>query len=345
MDLSAFDYTLPPGLIAQRPPEARDGGRLLRIDRATRGLADHRVRDLPDLLAPGDCLVVNDTRVIPARVLARASPGEAPVELLFVEAQSPARWRAMVRPGRRCRPGTNLLAGGEEAARLRIVDAAPDGTRIVERLDGTIDDLLARHGLPPLPPYIARHGKPAGEDWDRYQTVYARHAGSVAAPTAGLHLTPELLGRLRARGVEVHAVTLHVGPGTFRPVRVRDVAAHAVPPERAEIAEAVAAAVNTARREGRRVVAVGTTTTRALESAVDAEGRVRAHHGPAAVTIGPGHRFQIVGALVTNFHLPRSSLLIMTAAFAGRELLLEAYAHAIRAGYRFYSYGDATLIT
>lgn len=345
MDLSAFEYTLPAHLIAQAPPETRDGGRLLAIDRRTGRVADHRVRDLSDLLAPGDCLVVNDTRVVPARVFARAGAAGPPVELLFVEAESPVRWRALVRPGRRCRPGATLVAGGEEAARLRVTGETPDGTRIVERLDGTIEDLLARHGLPPLPPYIARHAKPAGEDWERYQTVYAREPGSVAAPTAGLHLTPDLLARLRARGVEVHALTLHVGPGTFRPVRVRDVSGHIVPAERAEIGETVVAAVNAARAEGRRVVAVGTTTTRALEAAVDTDGGVRPHRGPVTLTILPGHRFRVVRALVTNFHLPRSSLLIMTAAFAGRELLLEAYAHAIRAGYRFYSYGDATLIT
>jgi S-adenosylmethionine:tRNA ribosyltransferase-isomerase len=284
--------------------------------------------------------VVNDSRVIPARVLAEDAAGR-PVELLFLEEQTATRWRALVRPGRRCRPGAALAVGH---ARLTILAVADDGARVVERQDGPVADLLAAHGLPPLPPYITRHAKPVTEDWERYQTVYARTPGSVAAPTAGLHLSEALLERLRARGVEIHALTLHVGPATFRPVTAAHLESHPLPSERATIPPATAAAVAAARRQGRRVVAVGTTVTRALESAAADDGSLAALDGPVTLTIRPGHRFRIVDALLTNFHLPRSSLLVLVCAFAGREPILRAYRHAVAAGYRFYSYGDATLI-
>jgi S-adenosylmethionine:tRNA ribosyltransferase-isomerase len=284
--------------------------------------------------------VVNDSRVIPARVLAEDDAGR-PVELLFVEPLNESAWRALVRPGRRCRPGAHLRAGG---VRLRVMGTDPDGARVIAREQGTIAALLESHGLPPLPPYIARHAKPAPEDWARYQTVYATAPGSVAAPTAGLHFTREVLERLSAAGVEVHAVTLHVGPATFRPVTASTVEAHRIPPERASIAPATAEAIARARGDGRRVVAVGTTTVRTLEGAADETGRVRPFEGVADVTIRPGHRFGVVDALLTNFHLPRSSLLLLVAAFAGREAVLSAYRHAVDARYRFYSYGDAMLI-
>jgi S-adenosylmethionine:tRNA ribosyltransferase-isomerase len=335
-----FDYDLPAESIAQAPAGARDGARLLVIDRHAGALDDRQVRELPDLLRSDDCLVVNDSRVIPARVLAEDEAGR-PVELLFLEAETAVRWRALVRPGRRCRPGAALTVG---VARLTVRAIAADGARVVERLDGTVEALLAAHGLPPLPPYIARHAKPASEDWERYQTVYARAPGSVAAPTAGLHFSETLLGRLRARGVDVHAVTLHVGPATFRPLAGEDVETHRLPPERATVSVSTAAALNAARAAGRRVVAVGTTVTRTLESAVAADGQVRPLDGLASVYVRPGHHFRVVDALLTNFHLPRSSLLVLVSAFAGRELILRAYRHAVAAGYRFYSYGDATLI-
>jgi S-adenosylmethionine:tRNA ribosyltransferase-isomerase len=224
------------------------------------------------------------------------------------------------------------------------VGTTPEGIRVVERLDGTIEDLLDGHGMTPLPPYIARHAHPSESDRERYQTIYARPPGSVAAPTAGLHFTPATLERLRARGIEVNELTLHVGPGTFRPIKTARVEDHTVAPERVTIPEGVAAAVNTARAEGRRVVAVGTTTTRALEGAAKPDGMVEPREGTVDLTIRPGYRFRVVDALVTNFHLPRSSLLLLVAAFGGRELILAAYRHALAAGYRFYSYGDATLI-
>jgi S-adenosylmethionine:tRNA ribosyltransferase-isomerase len=332
-----LEYELPPEAIAQAPPETREAARLLVIDRARGTLADRRVSDLPDLLRPGDCVVVNDSRVIPARVLAEDAAGR-PVELLFLDAETPSRWRALVRPGRRCRVGAHLSVGGIQ---LEVVGVTADGARVVACRHGTIEDLLAAHGLPPLPPYIARHAKPAAEDWERYQTVYARAPGSVAAPTAGLHFSEALLGRVRARGAEVHAVTLHVGPATFRPITAET---QVLPPERATLPAATAAAITAARAEGRRVVAVGTTVTRTLESAAAGEGRVTPFDGHATAYIRPGHCFQVVDALLTNFHLPRSSLLALVAAFAGRDLILRAYRHALDAGYRFYSYGDASLI-
>ena len=340
MDLSELDYDLPPELIAQAPAPSRDGSRLLVIDRARAGFADHVFTELPELLRPGDCLVVNNSRVIPARVLA-CDAGGREVELLFIEAVDGPRWRALTRPGRRSRPGDELRVGG---ARLRIVGVEPDGPRVVEPLDGPIDELLRAHGRPPLPPYIARFAEPTAEDLERYQTVYARPPGSIAAPTAGLHFTPGLLDAIQRRGVELHQVTLHVGPGTFRPIKTERIEDHALPAERIVIPPAVADAVNRARAEHRRVIAVGTTTVRALESAVDPAGRVAAVDGEARLYVTPGYAFRAVDALITNFHLPRSSLLVLVAAFAGRELIVKSYGHAVRAGYRFYSYGDATLI-
>ena len=314
MELSDLDYELPPELIAQIPAPSRDASRLLVIDRARGGFEDHGFAELPDLLRPGDCLVVNNSRVIPARVLARDAGGRE-VELLFFEAIDRSRWRALTRPGRRSRAGTELEAGG---ARLRVVGADADGPRVVERLDGSIDELLRERGVPPLPPYIERFAAPTAADLERYQTIYARPPGSVAAPTAGLHFTPAVLDSLRRGGVELHELTLHVGPGTFRPIKTARVEDHALPPERIAVPPSVADAVNRARDGHRRVVAVGTTTTRALESAVGADGRLRAVGGDAGLYITPGYTFRVVDALLTNFHLPRSSLLVLVAAFAGR---------------------------
>lgn len=343
MDLSELDYDLPPELIAQAPSSVRGASRLLLIDRARSSCADHTFADLPDLLRPGDCLVVNNSRVIPARVLARDAGGRS-IELLFAAPLAEGRWRALVRPGRRCRAGVELAVGAAAESRVRIVGVEADGLRVVEALGGTIESLLHRHGQTPLPPYIRRFAAPTAEDRERYQTVYAHPPGSIAAPTAGLHFTPGALEALRLRGVEVLELTLHVGPGTFQPVKTETFEDHVVPPERVVISPGVADRVNRARAEGRRVIAVGTTTTRALESAAGDDGTVRPLDAVAALTITPGYRMRVVNGLVTNFHLPRSSLLALVAALAGRELVLKAYGHAVRAGYRFYSYGDATLI-
>jgi S-adenosylmethionine:tRNA ribosyltransferase-isomerase len=347
VDLVEFEYDLPPQAIAQHPAAVRDAARLLVVDRQEPGLADHRFSDLPDLLQPGDCLVVNDSRVFPARVVAQDAHGRR-VEIVFlapVEAEARRqRWRALVRPGRRCRVGVQLEVGAATTTRLTVVAVGEEGERGGEIQQGTVDALLARHGMTPLPPYITHHAEPTALDRERYQTVYGRAEGSVAAPTAGLHFTEELLERLSRRGVELHALTLHVGSATFRPIRTERVERHRLPAERAIIPAAVAAAVNRARAEHRRIVAVGTTTTRALEGSVGHDGNVAAGERDVGLFILPGHRFRIVDALITNFHLPRSSLLVLVSAFAGRALVLKAYRHAIDAGYRFYSYGDACLI-
>ncbi len=337
MDSALFDYELPPGRIAQYPAERRDASRLLLVDRATRRWEDRQFADLPDLLRPGDCLVLNDSRVIPARLFGML-PGGAPVELLFLREITSCRWEVLVKPGKRCRVGAVVMLGEAQA---RVVEAGEEGRRVIE-VQGITSarDFLERHGLP----HIGRHAKPGAEDWERYQTVYARPEGSVAAPTAGLHFTEESLEKLRARGVEVRHLTLHVGPGTFRPIRRARIEEHRMEAEPVEIPEETAVAVNRAKREGRRVVAVGTTTTRALESAADDSGEVKSLSGEADLFIVPGHRFRVVDALLTNFHLPRSSLLVLVSAFAGRELILDAYRHAVLSGYRFYSYGDAMLI-
>jgi S-adenosylmethionine:tRNA ribosyltransferase-isomerase len=343
-ELDAFDYVLPPDRIAQDPVEPRDAARLLVVDRCTGALRDDGVAGLGRYLRAGDCLVVNDTRVLPARLMGRA--GGRDVELLLLHAVGPAAgdWAALVRPARRCPVGTAILLG--DAAARATVTAHEGLGRVRLRLEGTgpVEAFLEAHGLPPLPPYIRRYRKPGGEDWARYQTVYAASPGAVAAPTAGLHFTPALLAALAARGIELPRITLHVGPGTFRPVRAARLADHRVEAERFEIGPAAAAAVSRARRAGRRVVAVGTTTVRALESAAGETGDVVAGAGWATLTIVPGYRFRAVDVLLTNFHLPRSSLLLLVAAFAGRERVLRAYAHAVAAGYRFYSYGDAMLL-
>jgi S-adenosylmethionine:tRNA ribosyltransferase-isomerase len=344
MDVRELDFALPRGAIAQEPAERRDASRLLAVDRARRAWTDHRFDALAGLLRAGDCLVVNDSRVVPARVMARDPVRATDVELLFVTEETPERWEVLARPARWLRPGGRVEVG-DGAATFRVVGAGQSGVRVVESESGPVPALLERFGMPPLPPYIERYAQPRSLDWERYQTVYAGPPGSVAAPTAGLHFTTDLLDSLRARGVEVHALTLHVGLATFRPIRTRRVEDHRLAPEHVRISAEVAGAVNRARAEGRRIIAVGTTTTRALEGAVDRAGRLGPWTGPVGLYITPGHRFAVVDGLLTNFHLPRSSLLVLVAALAGRELMLDAYRHAIAAGYRFYSYGDAMLIT
>jgi S-adenosylmethionine:tRNA ribosyltransferase-isomerase len=348
--LGAYDFDLPLEHIAQAPLVDRDASRLLVLDRATGALTHRTFTDLPELLHPGDLLVTNRSRVFPARLLGRR-PGGGAAELLLVRRLEPDLWEAMVRPGRRLRPGVVVEIAPGVRARIEGPgeqacgdDLAPSALRRVRLLldDLTEEAALERHGHVPLPPYIRRADAPS--DRERYQTVYAREGGSVAAPTAGLHFTRALLERLEERGIERAEIVLHVGPGTFRPVEVEDVREHRVLPERYTIPEPTAAAVDRARAEGRRVVAVGTTATRALESALGSEGSLRPGDGETGLVIVPGFPFRAVDGLVTNFHLPRSSLLLLVSAFGGRERVLRAYAEAVRLGYRFYSYGDAMLL-
>ena len=359
MDL--FDYELPPGRVAQFPAERRDESRLLIVDRRAGTWRDAGFSDLVDQLAPGDLLAVNETAVFPARLFARRPTG-GEVEFLLVrpldgpdpELAEGRRWEALARPGRKARRGDALelldREGRRSGARVVIEGKDEAGYRLIRlEVPGAPWAWIAAHGHVPLPPYIARPD--VEQDRARYQTVYARRRGAVAAPTAGLHFTPELLDRLAARGVERAALTLHVGPGTFRPVTAESAEEHVMDPEWYRIPPETAEALARARAGGGRVVAVGTTTVRALEAAAREWARPGHPAGAPAATQGwtdlflrPGHEFRWVDAMITNFHLPRSTLLLLVAAFAGTELTLAAYRHAVDAGYRFYSYGDAMLI-
>jgi S-adenosylmethionine:tRNA ribosyltransferase-isomerase len=315
----------------------------MRLPRMQGEPSDHVFRDLPRLLRPRDLLVVNRSRVFPARLLGRRATGGA-AEVLLLRALGDDRWEALVRPGRRLRPGDAVTIDDVLGVIVETEATGEEGRRAVRlrARAGTVEEALERAGHVPLPPYIRRPDRP--EDRARYQTVYAREKGSVAAPTAGLHFTHGLLDALRAAGVGVAEVVLHVGPGTFRPVTAEDVEDHRLEPEPYLVPRATAGAIAAARAAGGRVVAVGTTVVRTLEAAAHDGGVVDAGEGETALVVRPGFRFRVVDALVTNFHLPRSSLLLLVAAFAGRERILGAYAEAVRRGYRFYSYGDAMLL-
>jgi S-adenosylmethionine:tRNA ribosyltransferase-isomerase len=343
-DLDAYDFDLPEALIAQAPAPRRDASRLLAMDRASGALADHVFTDLTKLLRPDDLLVLNDTRVFPARLRGVRQPGGGQAEVLLIRELEPLVWEVLARPGRRLKPGSRLAFGGGRLTGT-ISEYAEDGNRIVRfESDEPFWEVVDAIGQAPLPPYIRRPDGASPRDAERYQTVYARQRGAVAAPTAGLHFTEALLTTLVEQGVRTAEVTLHVGYGTFEPVRVSDLRAHRVAPEAFSIPEATARAVGEARSSGSRVIAVGTTTTRALEAAASGNGHVAAGSGMAELTITPGHHFTVVDGLITNFHLPRSSLLVLVSTFAGREATLAAYRHAVSNRYRFYSYGDAMLI-
>ena len=389
MLVSDFDFELPERLIAQEPARRRDASRLLVLDRASGKLKDSVFADLPDFLKPGDLVVLNNTRVFPARLIGRrlrtTPQGETilggHVEVFLVSRIEPLVWETLVKPGRSLLPGARVeFARGKLTA--EVIEWRDFGRRIVRfQATGDFDEIIDRIGRTPLPPYIKRDEEDR-LDADRYQTVFARERGAVAAPTAGLHFTPELLDGLRARGIETTEITLHVGYGTFQPVRVDRVEDHTVEPEAYSIGDKAATSVNRAIAEGRRVIAVGTTTTRALESAArrgigdgdwalvdrgqglaDDQNTTQhlntkhqpltpypqpltpnSHPLPTSLFIYPGFDFKVLGGLITNFHLPRSSLLMLVSAFAGREVMLNAYRHAIEREYRFYSYGDAMLI-
>jgi S-adenosylmethionine:tRNA ribosyltransferase-isomerase len=345
--LRDFDFDLPEHLIAQEPSATRGTSRLLVVDRREGSWTHHLIGDLPALLAPGDLLVVNDSKVVPARLLGHRDPSGGQVECLLLRRLDEEHWDALMHPGQKMKPGTRARFGEPPFALLAEVRSQHTfgrrTIRLVREDGGDVDEAIDHVGHMPLPPYIKRPDAPG--DRERYQTVYARARGSVAAPTAGLHLTPRILAALSSRGIDRADLTLHVGYGTFKPIRTEQVEGHSIDPEVFEISQEAADTITRARMEHRRVIAVGTTTTRTLESVAAAHGgHIVAAAGESDLFIYPGFEFRVLGGLLTNFHLPQSSLLILVCAFAGRELVLEAYRAAIADGYRFYSYGDAMLI-
>jgi S-adenosylmethionine:tRNA ribosyltransferase-isomerase len=340
MQLSDFDYELPEELIAQQPLEQRDASRMLLLDRNAGVWKDSEFRSLSDYIRQNDVIVVNNTRVFPARLVGQRDPTGGRVEVLLTREVEPDIWEALVRPAHRLKVGARLRFGD---LRAEVLDWSTSGLRQL-RFDEPLAQRLDTLGQTPLPPYIKRPDGTSLADRERYQTLFARERGAIAAPTAGLHFTAEVTNALLARGARLVEITLHVGYGTFEPVRVDNIEDHRVDSEFIQIREEAARAINESRAAGGRVIAVGTTTTRALESAVNEDGKVGAAAGKTELTILPGYKFRIIDALLTNFHLPRSSLLLLVAAFAGRELTLDAYRHAVIEQYRFYSYGDCMFV-
>lgn len=353
MRVDLFDFELPEERIALRPVEPRDAARLM-VVKAGKVVEDRLVADLPSLLSPGDVVVFNDTKVIPAQLkgIRRRGEAAAQVEATLHMRDGADRWHAFMRPGKRVAAGDRIHFGHDEnACFLGALDAT-----VVEKGEGGeallafdvsgpfLDEAIRAVGHIPLPPYIASKRPDDARDRTDYQTIFAREDGAVAAPTAGLHFTPALLAALDERGIERHFVTLHVGAGTFLPVKVDDTDEHKMHAEIGYVSQATANAINTAKAEGRRIVSIGTTSLRLLESAAGEDGRIRAWSGPTDIFITPGYRFKIVDALMTNFHLPRSTLFMLVSAFSGTDTMRQAYAHAIETGYRFYSYGDASLL-
>ena len=348
MRVELFDFHLPEELIALRPARPRDSARLLLV-RDDGMIEDRFVRDAPALFRRGDLLIFNDTRVIPAALKATrpardAQSPDVAVSLNLIERVDGATWRALGKPGKRLKEGDRLNFEGELSATIAAKSDEGELTLRFDRAGAALDEAVAQIGAPPLPPYIAAKRTPDDADRDDYQTVFAEKDGAVAAPTAGLHFTDALLKRLAAGGVESARVTLHVGAGTFLPVKVEDTAAHVMHSEWREISAETAEVINRAKSEGRRVIAIGTTALRSLESAADESGQVHAQAGGTDIFITPGYRFRVVDGLWTNFHLPRSTLFMLVSAFAGLERMQEAYAHAIANKYRFYSYGDGSLL-
>jgi len=340
MDVHDFSFDLPAELIAQTPLADRSASRLLHLNRATGETAHHIFKDLPCFLRKGDCLVINDTRVLPARLIGRREGKTAQVELLLLKRLSADTWETLVKPGRKAKPGDRIEFGGG-LLRAEILDVADGGNRHVRfEYNGIFEEILDKLGEMPLPPYITE--KLA--DRERYQTVYAAHDGSAAAPTAGLHFTPALLAALVESGVSIARITLHVGLGTFRPVKVDKIEEHTMHSEYYEISQAAADTINACRQNGGRIIAVGTTSCRTLESNASADGQLCAGSGWTDIFIYPGYTFKIVDGLVTNFHLPESTLIMLVSAFCGRETTLAAYAEAVRERYRFFSFGDAMVL-
>jgi S-adenosylmethionine:tRNA ribosyltransferase-isomerase len=338
MRLSDFDFPFDPSLIADRPCEPRDQARLLVLHRGRSPSSHHHIADLPALLSEGDLLVLNDTKVVPARVEGRRRPGGGRIDLLFVRSVDGIRWEILAKG--RLKPG-QVIEFDQDAVGT-VVERSAERTVLDVASRRPFSALLRDIGQMPLPPYIKRAPSDVDRVW--YQTVYARREGAIAAPTAGLHFTNELLAELDRKGIGTVSITLHVGPGTFRPVECEDVHAHRLDAEWMEVTPEAATAVNDARRRGGRIVGVGTTVVRALETAAAADGSLEARRGESGLFVLPGYRFQVVNALLTNFHLPRTTLLMLVAAFTGTEPLRAAYEEAVRARYRFYSYGDAMLV-
>lgn len=342
MLITDFDYELPENLIAQTPLERRESSRMLVVNRAARSRRDDFFVNFPDYLEPGDVVVLNNTKVFPARLCGTKETG-AKIELFLVREIDARIWETLSRPARRLQPGTKISFG--HRLRAEILEKKADGHCLVKfETAGDFNEVLDELGQTPLPPYIKRDDGDLKRDRERYQTVYAKQRGAIAAPTAGLHFTPEILERVKAAGAQTAEVTLHVGYGTFEPVRVTDLSEHRVAPEQAEISAETAALLNEAKANKKRIVAVGTTTTRTLESFAAGTGKVESGRRLANLTITPGYRFKFTDALLTNFHLPQSSLLVLVSTFAGHELIMNSYAHAVASRYRFYSYGDCMLI-
>jgi len=343
MHISEFDYDLPAELIAQHPLPERDASRMLVIDRQNQSWLDSTFREFPKYINPNDVVVVNNTRVIPARLTGRRHPSGGRVEVFLVREWETNLWSALVRPSARLRAGMRVVFGKGQLEAVFMDEPGADSRRVRLEFEGSLETVLSEVGSTPLPPYIKRPAGVSAADNARYQTVYSKAQGAIAAPTAGLHFTAEILDTLRERN-QLAEITLHVGYGTFEPVRVEEVNQHEVSAEMFEILPEVAKRINEARRNGGRLIAVGTTTTRALEASTNDGTEVVPTSSEARLTIKPGYQFHAVDALLTNFHLPRSSLLILISAFAGKDLVLKAYEHAVQQRYRFYSYGDCMLI-
>ena len=339
-DVKDFYYDLPQELIAQDPLEDRSSSRLMVLDKIT-GEVEHRhFKDITEYLRPGDCLVINNTKVIPARLYGVKEGTEAKIEILLLKRKENDIWETLVKPGKKCKIGTKIVFG-EGILTGEVVDIVEEGNRLIQfHYEGIFEEILDRLGQMPLPPYITHQL----QDKNRYQTVYAKYDGSAAAPTAGLHFTPELLQQVRDMGVEIAEVTLHVGLGTFRPVKETDVLKHHMHSEFYKIEQSEADKINKAKKEGHRVIAVGTTSTRTLESAADENGFLTEKSGWTEIFIYPGYQFKVIDALITNFHLPESTLVMLVSALAGREHVLAAYETAVEEKYRFFSFGDAMFI-
>ncbi len=341
MKTSDFYFDLPQELIAQDPPEDRSSSRLLVLNKDTGAIEHHIFKEITDYLNPGDCLVINDTKVIPARLYGNKIGTDAKIELLLLKRKENDIWETLVKPGKKAKPGSKISFGGGLLTG-EVLDVVEEGNRLIRfTYNGIFEEILDVLGQMPLPPYITHQLK----DKNRYQTVYAKHDGSAAAPTAGLHFTPELLAILKEKGVKIAHVTLHVGLGTFRPVKVEDVTQHHMHSEFYSIEESQAKLINDTKAAGGRIISVGTTSCRTLESASGENGIVKARSGWTDIFIYPGYRFKVLDCLITNFHLPESTLLMLVSALAGKEHILNAYETAVQERYRFFSFGDAMLIT